>query len=482
MTDWIFSNNTVIADSILNARKAGWKEYQQQAENRIAMLNGDWLDQEITWIRQLVDKDAWDQIYRNKYAFHTSINPMRDIITKVAKLYLKSPQRQFLLDGVVDDTYELVKEEFTSRLNQIMHSALQFTLSCGGCVIRPILDDRGWYFQILTPDMFTPFVNDDRPDELTGLQYTYYSRDSQNQLESKTYLIKIDGREPVYEVLDSKGNLIEQFNGDEYPFIDQDGEPYLPFALARIDNDPNELLNKAIGLDLYYSTLLCGSYSVFKEWLIRQQSHKQWILTGPGVEKLGNSVLDPSIPVVLPTASAEEIDVKLLDLTTDPSRFDNAIDKEFEREAGKRGYMLSDFVSSAQKQSADALTIQNEARDEYLESLCISFTETETCLANIMRNIYNSYSNNNNDINEEAIFNIVYSKNKNSNLLTHFDNYIKMYETGLISKTDILLLYDPNLSATEAEDIITNNELLLAGMEGDKNDEEKTGTEAGTEE
>lgn len=464
--DWIFSGfNTVIQSTIKQSRIQSWESYQTAADNRIAMLQGDWDWQLRDFVQSVTDASAWAQIYSRRMAFFTSQNVMQDVVNKTLKLYNRSPLRQFIYNNKPDSTYEELMKEISENLNLIMNEALRFSYVGGSVLIRPVYDEvnKIWYFHILTPGSFIPIADQDQPSKMVAVQYQYTSRDNLSQIQTKTIKISMlngvyNGQPvvPFYQEIDHYKNVTINLQGDQYPFYDDNGDPYLPVVLGRINNESCELVNKTQGKDLFDSTLKAGWFEVQKEWLIRHQSHKQLAIIGKLSAETRNQIMDPALPIILENATVGEAELKLLDTKTDPAVFDKEVDKEVEREAGKRGFSLSDFRASAQRQTAEALTIQSKERSDYIDRIIAQWSVIETGVNNVIRNFNNALIGP--KIPMEAKFKIVYTKPNDSTLVAGIDNYIKMYDFGILSKAEILRAYDPNLTMEEANDIIQKNE------------------------
>jgi len=244
------------------------------------------------------------------------------------------------------------------------------------------------------------------------------------------------------------------FQGDDYPFIDSDGKPYLPLVITRIENESNELLNQATGLDLWQSTMLACWFKTQEEWLARMQSHGQWVVTGKVRFKHTKNILDPTVPLVIPAPKKEDVKVEFQNLQTDITRFKQLIINEYESEANKRGWGIADFKPTFAAQSGAALAIQNEQKDEFLLKLALEFSIPENEIAIVMGNLWNKFASVNGDITAikqirvKDDFEIKYGAVTKKDL-SDLENDLNLLGAGLTSKVRIFAKQN-NISKKQA--------------------------------
>lgn len=452
----------IIGTTILHQRRINWEDYQQQSVNRIAVLQNDWRDILKDFIRPLVNQDAWNQIYSKQYMFDIHVNPMQDVINKVAKLYTQPPSREYIVNDTKSDAYESMIEPATKWLNNIMDESLKFSMACGGTVIRiGVGTDGKWFFQNLIPDQFVPIPNPNDPTKLSGIKYNITDKSNLQDMIRTTYtFVILDLENPIYLEEDNSGKVIKDLSGAAYPWRGIDRIPYLPLVYARLDNSTNELVNMSMGVDLYNAALFAGWLEVQKEWLIRHQSHKQIIITGmqKEISEMGNQVIDPTTPIAMGGIDKGEIDIKTMDLTSDPKRYSDEQLNILESEASKRGYMKSDFVASAQKSTFEALMISKEQRDEFISSMSTDFKLPETEIASVMIKLNNTM-NLGEKIPEDGEFTIKYARGQDWALVTALGLTAEsLVSMGIKTKAQLLMLFDRNInSEAEAQTIIEDN-------------------------
>lgn len=352
-----------------------WPSIQRQVARRLQMLLGDWEDQLRDWVKPRVQAKAWQTIYRDRYVWSTETNVMADIVERSARVYSRPPLRQ--LPAADREPSWFPEPTFNALWQQVN----RLVLVSGLVLVRPILQaDRSWRFQVLTPDRFEPGTDPADPSRLIGV--TLRSR------RGETLTIRLGDGSAPFMSQESEASS-RTWRGEAYPFRDESGTPFLPFAVVRWQCPPDQLFNPFVGADLADATLKVGWLDTQKEWLIRGQSHKQFVLAGPAASRVPDAIIDPSTPIVLDQADGNEMRLELLDLQTDPSHIDRAVDVIMERLAARRGLTLGDFRVQSQPESGVALRIRNQRRAEALAEQQQMFRAAEGDLFCIMRAIWN---------------------------------------------------------------------------------------------
>lgn len=416
-----FNQSTAIFDR----RHKNWGEFQQIIAHRLHVFNGDFADIVAGHIKTKVDPTLWEQIYKKKYEWTAIERLMGAVLERTTKVYSEPAERVFIKEienGEGDEQFEesenyrFVLDAFKlgDDIDEMMDKVAMLVQVCGIVLVRPWITPKaeaGTRRQghtvkntIITPDMFTPIIDDEDPTELAGVTYTNFFTDDQHNKISRTHVFALNDAdmkhysnglvtEAGYVEIDDDNKIITELTGSNYHYRNDRDEMILPFAVFRLDNEPNRITSTTIGQSLFDGSILASIYGIRKEWILRNQSHKQWLLTGPGASKEGNKWIDPLTPIIIENSDADEVKVELIDLTTDPSTIQDAIDKLYERELVMRGWTLDEFKSSAQRQTAEAQIIQQRAKIEWNNKLITrAMRPGEKMYAEILRIVWNNDS------------------------------------------------------------------------------------------
>jgi len=480
-----------LTQQISGLRRQSYDEYQNQAAHRIAAFDGDWVAQVREYIRTHVSAEHWFAI-GDKLEFAEWQNLLQDIITRTTRTYVQAARRRLVLRNptVITDPETGEEEEVTEdpnlaivleglNLDRLMDSALKRSLAAGLAMARPWVDDSGSLrVQILTPDQFTLITAYDDPSKIVGLQYQVYQSHFATNRVGSTWLWDMEGlaiakelgvpvetnptKEQRAEIASNYAgvlemgtsgsgtneNILNQRTGSDYPYKDSDGNPLLPFAAFTPELIPELPFNPFVGQGLYSAALNVAYISTRKAWLQVLQSHKQFVLTGPGVDQLTNQIMDPALPVVI-AADAGEVQIDILDLATDPAILQKAIDDVLETELLKRGWTKDDFVFSANRQTAEAMEIRNEGRDEYDEHLATDVARpAELAFLNILRVVW-AAEGGSPKLSENADFDVDFARNTKRNIIGNIDDVLKTVEAGFLNAGDVVSALDDNVETRD---------------------------------
>lgn len=401
------------AEDITSSRTLNWATYQQEAENRLAMLEGDWEHQLKFYIQQQTSIELFLS-YSKLYAWNTLDNILADVIGRVNRVYNRPAQRAWIPDSATTVAQQLVDTEEDPEaeplpdqtfaevisdlpLDQDFQRCISFMMAAGFSMIRPWIDSDGAvHHEILTPESTELITAFDDAATIVGLKYTKSWPDDHTKPTGRVFLWDMEGlaiaREATGQAPDAsdpevraqikaefagvielgpgqgRDRFISEQLGTDYPYR-IDGEPILPWTVFRMDNLPQRPINPFLGKDMYDATLMAGSFLLLSEWIARHQSHKQFIISGPGVDDIGNAFLDPITPVFLPSAEGGEVSVDIVDLAGNPAALLELGDKLLEKMLTKRGWSLEEFKASAQRQSGEAQEIATLRKGEFLQTL-----------------------------------------------------------------------------------------------------------------
>jgi len=467
-----------------DARRQSWSEYQEEVRERLAVYENAYLDLFKRWVRKRISDSAWQTI-GGRYAWTEIENVSQDVIQKTTKIYNRSADRAFLIEasetdanGVqegVSEPDEIFNDVLQNNLefdyDAKMDRAIKLAMVTGGALIRPwVMEDSQdrIRFQTLTADQFTPFIREDDPGELSGLTYFIAFPDANGDDDIiHTFVWDMDGRHMKeasgglatgrgWIELDENDKIVNMALEEEYPYKTASGEFFLPFIPVRIDTPEGRLFNQGMGVDLFDGTILASWYSVQKEWIIRHQSHKQFVLSGPGAEKMGNQFIDATSPIVLPHGDSSEIGLQVFDMKTDPESIELAIDKIYERLGTRRGISLEELKESAQRQTAEALRIQKSGQQEYTLFLQRENRVTERLFGEAIRIVWNAH--NTPEISEAGRFTVDYANPTENDPYVHFPERKELVSMNVLSAADLVQDFNTDINDPEsALDLLTKN-------------------------
>ncbi len=484
-----FSSNRMILDT----RQDTWDELRQSADNKLAVSEGDIIGQLMATVQKKISKKGWGQ-FKDKYFWHAIENVTKDVIQKTTKLYKQPATRAFQApakeaeEGAEQEDIFEADEVFADILDSKldfnydleMDRAVKMALITGGGFIRPyvVMPDLDILrFQHITIPQTTAVAVDDF-ENLTGIEYLISVPENQSVTPEHAeddliryfiWDISKDGafmsartggrvREPGFVEVDSEGRPVTQQEdstdpvvsrvGSDYPYKDDSGALFLPIIPVRIDAPVGRLFNASQGDDLHWGTILASWYSVQMEWLIRNQSHKQFVLTGQNVDTLHDQVLDPSAPVLLPFGSADEFNIQLFDLRTDPAHIKAGIDDIYERLGTRRGVSLESFKQTAQRQTAEAQRIQRAGENDFQLDLGKWVRPVEIAFMLAARIVWNQHNNDGISTDTKPV--VDFADPYESDPWQNWQEQMDAVSKGITSVVDIIMDHNKDLPSRDA--------------------------------
>lgn len=456
---------SIHSSNIAERRKENYNDYQQEAAKRLLMYEGDYLEDLMNFIYTKVDPSAWNLVLKNAYDWNLVENLMKDVIDRTTKVYTNPAKREFIIDNEfideksgetiikTDDVYDDVKNSF--NYDGVIDQVLKYMLCTGGAIVRPYVDDSDRIkTQILTPDIFIPILSIDDPTKLVGVEYLIPNTDNQQGVLDSYFIWDMEGYrlqeelrtdEPTIGMIEKRGtDIVKSILNEEYPYKDSNGDPLLPFALCRMDVLPFRFLNQNTGKDLYDGTIIAGKILVQLLWQLSQQSHKQVVLIGSGVDDISGKISYPAFATTFSRKDAGELDIQILDLSSDTSPLKDQIDKIYERVLTRRGLSLSDFQATAQKSTAEALQIERLGQIEYNKNLQSIMLDTERQFAEILRVVWNT-DGSGSKINNKAEFYINFANPLQPNVLADIETKLGLVDKNYLSPVDIIQQLEPDI-------------------------------------
>lgn len=458
-------------------RKETWEDYQEACGKRLDMLQGFWMTELLTWSFARLNKIGWNQIYRDKWPWTTETNLLYRVINRIAKVYVGSVRRRMMLEAAdgsitLDDAYGDMISNPSINLDVLMDEALRVSLACGGCLIRPMIREKGgdeWVFHLITPDLFVADQDPVDPQRMVGVTYKVPLPDSpqgDTLFDEYTFCI-CNEQTPYYEIRDEDGHLKQRWgvnstiqNGEPtdgaYPWI-VNGKAILPFAIVRMNNSQQELFNRAEGLDLYEVTLKAGLTETIKSWHLIQGG-KHIMLGGAGVSDIATRPMDVSIPITMKGGGSQEMTATILDMIDDCARYDDCIEKWEERAIESRTGTRVDSLASTGVESAKSLQIKDKGLALVIEREQMYMRTAERELASIMsieHNLFGSGSK----INTEARFAIDFPDYLEADPMETLAETKDLISMGVSNRAELLMQVDPDIhDEDEAIEIILHNQ------------------------
>ena len=470
-----FTGHLHLQDHIDRQRKHHWSEFQHNSELKYQVYKGDFTEQIAGLIKS-----------QSKLEWHALEYLAREVLERTTQTYSGQTRRSFFtevedaegkIEQVPDEGYaEVLKNHIDPdrSLDSLFAEVARLVQLIGVVIVRPWLwpidpDERpkGKIVRntILLPFEYVPLLDKWTGEKLVGIQYFQSVNQSRNRTSTVEHIFALDEEdmsfltnkkieEPGYVQFNEKGDIIQQLTGADYPYraIDDPNMMILPFAVFKWKPTPNQFVNESAGDSLYSRTLVTSKLKIQKEWVLRNQSHKQIVLAGPGVDKLGSQIIDPTVPIVLPQSESGEFSVKTLDLQTDPKILQDEIDQNYQRELTERGWNLEEFRQSAQRQTAEAHRIANDGKRRFNDTVIEeTMRPGERAYSEVLRIVWNhGHDPAFRDINTEARFGIDFVDPFRSDPFANHQEKTDLVKRNILSELDILYDHDPDITGEEA--------------------------------
>lgn len=485
MTNFLSVGRNLVQGTTREARRDNWDVFQTNVRKRLDVLDGEWLLHLKEWSQERFSAIGWNEIYRDKWPWSTSVNMMRRVINRIARVYTGPVRRRrYKVDketreAIVDPGYDALLESLTIDLNRIGKSALDYGLAGSICLARPFLRDdlKSWAVHLLTPDLFWPDVDPIDPSRLLGLTYIVPLPDSPlSQTLYEQWVYSIDPNVgPYIEHYDQFGTLKKRIGDNRgpnggpatdgaYPYY-VDKRPILPFALCRPYHGPMELCNRSVGLSEYQLTLTAALVETIKSWSLIQGG-KFMVVSGSGeiAKQLGSKPFDISTPLML---SAADVTVAMLDRVDDVARFDTAIEIWEQRCVEEKTGTRTDDTKSG-VESAKALQIRDKGLAGAIADLQLYSREFEEGLSTIMSLEWNLYSKTGPKVDIEGTrFSVDFPDWLAADPIEAIAEYKEMIDMGVINTAQYLMKLNPDVqSEDEAIEIIQHNKIVERQITG----------------
>jgi len=323
---------------------------------RYEMFNDNYYPQVKKHLADIYTK--YDVVRLDKQLDMTN-NIFKTIVKKISRVYSFGVNRTF----TNEDTQMLYED---LQINKIMKEANIFMNA-----FNDVLLQVSWNYKEDKPRLIFRYphktkVELDEYDNPAKVEY-YVSSDDKGR-EKWAYWTET---EHYYNIYDKDKVSIE------YPEDNENGvNPYgvLPFVFMQKGFRDGYFFDEHSGQDLIHITLDNSIYNTFKNYLIKWQSFKQLYVTGSSIGEFSGQLLDPSTAL---TASGDDVNIGLLDLTADLEQLDNTLKSSANNVAINYNISPSQFRMSSQISSGFALKMENSNLDEFTKEQQSDFIQYE---------------------------------------------------------------------------------------------------------
>jgi hypothetical protein len=195
----------------------------------------------------------------------------------------------------------------------------------------------------------------------------------------------------VYTITPS-GDYERVVKREEIPYLDENGEPILPFVLYNREYPIDKLLNFTTGNDIRDLTVNMAILLIYLNSVEKYQSFKQLVINTDDPESLPNDLtIGPADIVVNPTKEGGG-SVEVLDLQTDIKTKYELIKERIVNVLTGYGISPQNFTMSGSPTSGFALKISNIGKLESREAQLPLYRNREKQIFDIERIVYNYHN------------------------------------------------------------------------------------------
>ena len=343
-------------------------------------------------------------------------NIYKTIVTKISRVYSFGVNRTF--------SNETAKELYKElQIDKIMKEANMYVNA-----FNDVLLQVSWNYKLNKPRLIFRY-----PHKTKVILDEY-----DNPKEVEYFVEVMDSKKEKWAYWSEDEHYYKIYDGDkftvEYLEDNEDGRnPYgaLPFVFMQNGFRDGLFFDQYSGDDLVYITLDNAVYNTFKNYLIKWQSFKQLVVTGSNIGELEGQLLDPSTAL---TASGDNVNIDLLDLTADLSQLRETLQDSANAVAINYNISPSQFRMTSQVTSGFAMQMENASLDEFTKEQQQDFIGYEKELFKLLTIISEVEGS---SINSDFAIEFnepTYSEAKEVRL----DNYVKEIDLGLKSPSEIL--------------------------------------------
>ncbi len=383
----------VRADSQLDRFNMYYDDYKEEVENLL---------------ENQFHQDNWTDIVKMKLLY-TNYNFLKKIVDLKTIIYKKEAKRKYLI-GTTPETEEegspeidQFSDDYEAIVNDSnINTALQQTdlyariNNISACRIMLNIDNDGIQYSPVPSHEITIEQHPEDPLRIVGLIHTIKISDTPGDIrrmyfqwttgESQTDTpIEKDGlRVGHYRIYNDDGELIEQENNkdDLNPYETKGGKFIIPYVFFRTVKS-NEFWNETANQDIYDTTLQVNVNYTHKNNMMKFFGYDQKFIIGDiDITALQGKRTDPTTIInIKPTEPNGSADIKGIPLSDRLTELDKAIFVSISQTADIHGVSLSADSMTAQRQTAEALTINRKSLIESREKLLPIYRDAENELA-----------------------------------------------------------------------------------------------------
>jgi hypothetical protein len=244
---------------------------------------------------------------------------------------------------------------------------------------------------------------------------------------------------------------------EDIPYLDDMGNPILPFVLFQKEYPVDKLLDFTTGNDLRDLNMNIAILLIYLNSLEKYNSFKQLIFNTDDPEKIPSDIkVGPNDVLINPTKEGSG-SVQMLDLQADIQAKFNVIKERIMNVLAGYGISPENFTMSASPQSGFALKISNIGKLEARDSQVPMYRKKERELYEIEKTIWN-YHNPGKSISDEAEFQVDFAERtfpKSPDEQVTQDEFDLRH--NVITEIDILMRKNPDLTEETAKELYIKN-------------------------
>jgi len=504
-----------IDKTILQRMRTGHKlTVKRFVQNIINIFRDNWSYIILEELNRQVSKETFDDL---KFLTSQELNILKRVTKELSVVYNKPAQRTAYIESdleAIESTEPQVIEEYEdvtkdTNKDEALQAVNEYTNLTNNVVLKPTWRNNKLDYDIFLFNNVEIYTDPENWQEIVAVKYYngldvqadhYYTGGSYFGLNSASYLptMKVeqdkgfggDMIQDYYSAVlwvkkDIKNNGIVEDNGytkefkggkiyyiypkqdyefvqeeEGIPYLDDDGNPILPFVLYNRVYPIDNLLNFTEGNDVRDLTVNVAILLIYLNTVEKYQSFKQIVINTDDPESIPSDIkTGPSDVIINPTKEGGG-SVDVLDLQTDiKSKYDMIKERIVNVLAGY-GISPQNYTMSAAPASGFALKISNIGKIESREAQLPLYRNKEQELFNIERIIWN-YHNPSRPLDRSAKLAVDFAE---LTFPKSPDEKIKDDEFNLkhniITEIDILMRENPDLTEDEAKRIYQENKVV----------------------
>ena len=344
------------------------KSRMDNADNRIHMLDDDFVFLIKTEMKEYVSEESWKKM--ECYARDT-INVFSDVIDQLSEIYLDDPVREFSInEKTKGKKVEEIEEIYNkAKVNQIMERTNIYMNGVNDVILHPVIRNGQLEIDILTPNVVKVIERRDDPTKPWAIFIIKTNKD----------VLDIDREwivwtETEHYILQANG-AIRAIEGNEEMV-----NPYgiLPFVFIHRKKSDGGFWNETAGDDLYQCTILVNAKQSLINFYFVWNSFKQISVAAEGTLPAG-IVVSPDKVFQTPEGSV----ISILDYQIHFKALDENLNELIDKVAKRYGIDKASF-GNTKELSGRALKIKNKKLDSLRKKQLKIFRDCEGDLLEVI--------------------------------------------------------------------------------------------------